>query len=76
LQAAPETTELTERQARARLAAQSRWHPGSEAVEDARKARQAVDVEERVRRLVDAAPPLSPEQRNRLALLLLSGGAA
>ncbi len=33
-------------------------------------AKQQPDVTEHVRRLVDGAPPLSPEQRDRLRLLL------
>lgn len=32
------------------------------------------EVDARVRQLVDAAPPLTPEQRDRLALLLRSPG--
>lgn len=31
-------------------------------------------VERRIRELVDAAPPLSAEQRDRLAVLLRGGG--
>jgi hypothetical protein len=33
-------------------------------------ARQAEQLEEHIRRVVDAAPPLTAEQRDRLALLL------
>ncbi|SDM01600.1 hypothetical protein SAMN05660642_01340 [Geodermatophilus siccatus] len=43
----------------------------------AAKARSVAAVERRIRELVDAAPPLSEEQRTRLALLLRpSGGEA
>lgn len=34
------------------------------------KARSVASVERRIRELVDAAPPLTQEQRDRLALLL------
>ncbi len=40
------------------------------------KARSVAAVERRIRELVDAAPPLTDEQRDRLALLLRGGAAA
>ncbi len=40
------------------------------------KARSVAAVERRIRELVDAAPPLTTEQRDRLALLLRGGAAA
>jgi hypothetical protein len=40
---------------------------------NARSALRTAKFEADVRKLVDAAPPLTDEQRNRLALLLLGG---
>jgi len=37
------------------------------------RARKVAAVERRIRELVEAAPPLSDAQRDRLALLLRSG---
>ncbi len=49
-----------------------------EAIADARRDYAAQVLEDHIRRVVDAAPPLTPEQRDRLALLLrpTAGGAA
>lgn len=40
------------------------------AIAEARVAYKLVSAEDYIRRLVDAAPPLTPEQRDRLAMLL------
>ncbi len=40
------------------------------------RAKKVAAVERRIRELVDAAPPLSDAQRDRLTLLLRGGGAA
>lgn len=39
------------------------------------RARKIAAVERRIRELVDAAPPLTDEQRDRLAVLLRPGAA-
>ncbi len=46
----------------------------AQAVEEARRTYKALSAEDYIRQLVDEAPPLSAEQRDRLALLLRSGG--
>ena len=50
------------------------------AADEARRRLKALKAEEYILKLVEAAPPLSDEQRNRLAVLLRgpsdSGGAA
>ena len=45
-------------------------HPESE-ITALRRDLRAERLEEHVRRIVDQAPPLTPEQRSRLAVLLL-----
>lgn len=59
------------RQARARKAALARYRPADdpEVIESARALAEA-NIEHYIRKTVDAAPPLTPEQRDRLALLL------
>lgn len=44
------------------------------ATEAARRASRFKFAEDRIRKIVDAAPPLTAEQRDRLALLLRSDG--
>lgn len=56
-------------------AAKARWATGPEAIET-RQRLKAEALERHIRRLVMEAPPLSDEQRNRLALLLRGGAAA
>lgn len=60
---------------RARIASlsRSREHDDPELV-DARRNLRAERLADYIKRTVDAAPPLTPEQRDKLALLL-SGGA-
>ena len=65
--------------ARARIAALTRHHPDDpDSLEIARRDLAAANIENYIRRTVDAAPPLTDEQRDRLAVLLRpsSGGAA
>jgi hypothetical protein len=45
----------------------------SAALEDARRQSRFKAGQERIRKIVDAAPPLTPAQRERLALLLHPG---
>jgi hypothetical protein len=45
-----------------------------ERIDEARADLAATTLEDHIRRVVDAAPPLTPEQRERLALLLHPGG--
>ncbi len=56
---------------------------GSRPIQDMRelgrsggRARKVAAVERRIRELVDAAPPITEEQRSRLATLLNPGTAA
>ena len=58
---------------RARIAATKRHHPDADTSELTAELRTATAAEY-IRRLVDAAPPLSEEQRARLAALLTNGG--
>lgn len=61
-------------QARARIAALSRSRSADDPeLIDARRDLAAANIEAHITRIVAAAPPLSADQRNRLALLL--GGA-
>lgn len=45
-------------------------------VRELRRQLKAERLEEYITRTVDASPPLTPDQRDRLALLLRSGGDA
>ena len=65
---------MSARSIQGRLAAETRHRPGEDHSELRRelKAEQLADY---ITRTVDAAPPLTPEQRSRLALLLTGGGA-
>ncbi|HTY27697.1 MAG TPA: hypothetical protein VMD51_06055 [Mycobacterium sp.] len=55
----------------ARLAVLKRYHPhDSQQVEDADRELRVQLLAEHITRAVDAAPPLTSEQRNRLAELL------
>ncbi len=61
---------------RARVASLSRSRPDDDpALLDARRDLRAARAEQYVRDLVQSAPPLTPEQRDRLALLLSPGAA-
>jgi hypothetical protein len=61
--------------ARARHAALTRHRsPDDPAVVESRQALTLVNAEDYVRRLVDQAPPLTDDQRRRLAAILTGGG--
>lgn len=64
------------RQSRARLAAARRRHPNTAETEGLARDFRAIRLAEHIRRVVDFAPPLSPEQRDRLAVLLRGAGSA
>ena len=62
---------------RARLAALSRHRSGdTQAIDDARRNLRAARLEDAIREAVDAAPPLSDEQRDHLARILRRGNGA
>lgn len=62
---------------RARVASLSRSRTSDDpALLDARRDLRAARLADYIRRVVDAAPPLTPEQRDRLAALLRGGDAA
>ena len=62
---------MTWTQERARVASLSRSRqPDDPALTNARRALRAARAEEYVRKLVDTWPPLTDEQRDRLAVLL------
>lgn len=71
----PSTVTLTEPQRRRnRVAILTRHHPDSaELIADARRELAAAKLEDYIRRVVDGAPPLTPGQRDRLAILLRGG---
>ena len=54
---------------RAKLAAHVRHHPDADHG-DLKRDLAAANLEDYIRRTVDAAPPLTAEQRDRLAVLL------
>ena len=57
------------------FAAHSRWRPQADATE-LRRALAASRLADYITRVVDSAPPLTNEQRDRLALLLRGGSNA
>lgn len=59
-----------QRVTRARIAARTRHSPGDPQIDEARRELRASRLEDYIRRTVDAAPPLTAEQRDRLAVLL------
>jgi hypothetical protein len=70
----PTTNLAAQRVAIARAERASRRTGDSALVEDARRDYAAAKLADYIKRTVDAAPPLSPEQRERLAALLRGGG--
>lgn len=56
--------------ARARIAARKRWNPEDPQIVDDQRALKVATLEEHIRRIVDAWPPLTLEQRAKLAILL------
>ncbi len=76
---------LTEQRLRARsrvgnLSKKAKQRPDDPAVlaelQQARRDYAAAALEAHIKALVDSAPPLTPEQRDRLAVLLAPGSAA
>jgi hypothetical protein len=66
----------TPRHERARLANAARWHPDDhEAITAARADLKAAGLQARIREAVATWPPLTPETRAELALLLSPDGA-
>jgi hypothetical protein len=63
------------RRATAKLAAAQRWHRGKETAELTRDL-AAERLADHIQRVVNSAPPLTAEQRDRLASLLRGGDAA
>lgn len=64
------------RHAAAVVGALQRHHgPADPRLTDARRDLHAAELEEHVRRIVDAAPPLTPEQRDKIATLLRASTA-
>ena len=62
---------------RARIAALVRHRPDDhEAIDNARRAYRTERLADQIRTVVDQAPPLTDEQRTRLAALLRGNGAA
>jgi hypothetical protein len=59
-----------ERRQRARVAAWRRHHPNGPTTEQLARDFKADRLAEHIRRVVDAAPPLTAEQRDRLSALL------
>lgn len=55
---------------RARLAATKRWNPDSPTIEDDQREYKTLTLAEHIARVVDSFPPLTEEQRARLAVLL------
>lgn len=63
--------------ARARVASLTRSRtPDDPELVNARQDLRALRLEDHVRKVVSEAPPLSNEQRERIAALLRAGGAA
>jgi hypothetical protein len=59
-----------------KIAAKERHHPGTD-TSDLRREMRAAQLAEHIRAVVDVAPPLSDQQKARLAVLLRpSGGEA
>lgn len=55
---------------RAKIAARTRHSPTDPNIDDDRRALKASRLEDHVRQIVDSFPPLTEEQRNRIAALL------
>lgn len=62
---------------RARVASLSRSRPADDPeLLDARRTLRTTRLAEHIARVVDEAPPLTPEQRDRLAVILRGGQVA
>jgi hypothetical protein len=58
----------------ARVVNLARWHGEDDPrMAEARRDLRAAELEDHIRRLVDAAPPLTDDQRRRLASLIVGG---
>ncbi len=70
------STSLAAKRAALARASRKALHDPTEqpSADQARAAYQAAKLEDYIRRAVDSAPPLTAEQRDRLALLLTRGG--
>ncbi len=66
----------TPRHHRARVGALVSKGAPQEQVDAARADLATANISAYIRRVIDAAPPLTPEQRDRLAVLLRPGGDA
>ena len=60
---------------RSKIAVTKRANPSADLTE-LRRQLKAERLEEHIKQVVDSAPPLSLEQRSRIAALLTSGGDA
>jgi hypothetical protein len=60
----------TPRTLRSRLGGLIATHAAPETITEARRDLDAANLEQHIRRVVDAAPPLTPEQASRLRSLL------
>ncbi|TGA89424.1 hypothetical protein [Streptomyces sp. MZ04] len=56
-------------ESRSRLGAKRRWNPDADVTEERRELKAAL-LEAHIKKVVDSLPPLSDEQRAKLALLL------
>lgn len=65
-----------ERHKRATIAAKRRHHPNDPKTEELAREFKADRLAQYIQKVVDEAPPLSAEQRGRLALLLQNPGGA
>lgn len=61
---------------RNKVATLSRHRPKSRELVDARRDLAAIKIEQFIRKTVDSAPPLTIEQRERLATILRGGRSA
>lgn len=68
-------TTVTPQQARNRVAALSKHHPGSPELADARRELAEANIAAAVARFTADAPALTNDQRARLAGLILGGAA-
>lgn len=67
---------MSKHETRNRLAAMERWHgPDDPRTINARRDHKAEALAAHIARVVAEAPPLTHEQRDRLAVLLRGGGS-
>ena len=76
LSSVPAGARLVDTSARARHNSLKRYRPDDDPrVIEARRDLRAARAEDYIRKLVESAPPLTDEQRDRLTVLLHGGGA-